>query len=159
MCACVASFQCRAWSLHPLVKQQRFSGARQSNESHAWCLLLQNHAMSHVQLLRAILHALADPRTFSQGIFMQWDESQGSQKADAPSQQAMRKAFDVVFVDSSGCCNLAAHVSESALQQASTLLLLRECVLAKLMCLLLPLFMRGSGCCKLTTPGSKSVLR
>ena len=75
--------------------------------------------MSHVQLLRAIFHALADPRTFSQGIFMQWGNAQGSQKATTPSQQAMRKAFEVVFVDSSGWCNLAAHVSKSALKQVS----------------------------------------
>lgn len=73
--------------------------------------------MSHVQLLRAIFLALADPRAFSQGIFMQWGDAQGSQKAMAPSQQAMRKAFEVVFVDSSGWCNLAAHVSKSALKQ------------------------------------------
>ncbi|DBB01879.1 TPA: hypothetical protein ACH3X1_000480 [Trebouxia sp. C0004] len=76
-----------------------------------------NHAMSHVQLLRTILHGLADPRTFSQGLFMQWGESQGSRAATAPSQQAMRKAFEVVFVDGSGWCNLAAHVSRSALKQ------------------------------------------
>ncbi|KAL3158789.1 hypothetical protein ABBQ32_011516 [Trebouxia sp. C0010 RCD-2024] len=76
-----------------------------------------NHAMSHVQLLRAIFHALADPKTLSQGIFMQWDNPQSSQKAIAPSQQAMRKAFEVVFVDSSGWCNLAAYVSKSALKQ------------------------------------------
>ena len=82
-------------------------------------MLVQNHAMSHVQLMRAILTALADPRTFSQGLFMLWDESQGSQKATAPSQQAMRRAFEVVFVDSSGWCNLAAHASKSALKQAS----------------------------------------
>ena len=75
--------------------------------------------MSRVQLLRAIFHALADPRTFSQGIFMQWSELQGNQKATAPSQQAMQKAFEVVFVDSSGWCNLAAHVSKSALKQVS----------------------------------------
>ena len=75
--------------------------------------------MSHVQLLRAIFHALADQRTFSQGIFMQWGDAQGSQKATAPSQQAMRKAFEVVLVDSSGWCNLAAHVSQSALKQVS----------------------------------------
>ena len=73
--------------------------------------------MSHVQLLRAILHGLADPRSFSQGLFMQWGESQGSRAGTAPSQQAMRKAFEVVFVDGSGWCNLAAHVSKSALQQ------------------------------------------
>ncbi len=82
-----------------------------------YIVLLQNHAMSHVQLLRAILHGLADPRTFSQGLFMQWGESQGSRAATAPSQQAMRKAFEVVFVDGSGWCNLAAHVSKSALRQ------------------------------------------
>lgn len=77
--------------------------------------------MSHVQLLRAIFHALADPGTFSQGIFMQWgDAGQGSPKQPAaPSQQAMRKAFDVVFVDSSGWCNLAARVTKSALKQVS----------------------------------------
>ena len=76
--------------------------------------------MSHVQLLRAIFQVLADPGTFSQGIFMQWgDAGQGSPKAAAPSQQAMRKAFDVVFVDSSGWCNLAAHVTKSALKQVS----------------------------------------
>ena len=50
---------------------------------------------------------------------MQWGNEQGSQKATAPSQQAMRKAFEVVFVDSSGWCNLAAHVSKSALKQVS----------------------------------------
>lgn len=82
-----------------------------------------NPAMSHTQLLRTILHALADPRTFPQGIFMQWEEGQtpgqasGGQSTVAPSQQAMRKAFDVVFVDNSGWCNLAAHVCKSALQQ------------------------------------------
>lgn len=92
-----------------------------ASQHHQTCgLLLQNHAMSHVQLLRAIFHALADPGTFSQGIFMQWgDAGQGSLKAAAPSQQAMRKAFDVVFVDSSGWCNLAAHVTKSALKQVS----------------------------------------
>ena len=79
--------------------------------------MLQNHAMSHVQLLRAIMHALADPRTFSQGLFMQWGEPQSTRAATAPSQQSMRKAFEVVFVDSSGWCNLAAHVSKSALKQ------------------------------------------
>lgn len=78
---------------------------------------LQNHAMSHVQLLRAILHGLADPRSFSHGLFMQWGQSQGSRAGTAPSQQAMRKAFEVVFVDGSGWCNLAAHVSKSALKQ------------------------------------------
>ena len=78
---------------------------------------LQNHAMSHVQLLRAILHGLADPRSFSQGLFMQWGESQGSRAGTAPSQQAMRKSFEVVFVDGSGWCNLAARVSKSALKQ------------------------------------------
>lgn len=78
--------------------------------------------MSHVQLLRAIFHALADPKTLSQGIFMQWDNPQSSQKAIAPSQQAMRKAFEVVFVDSSGWCNLAAYVSKSALKQVSSCL-------------------------------------
>ena len=82
-----------------------------------YIVLLQNHAMSHVQLLRAILHGLADPRSFSQGLFMQWGESQGSRAGTAPSQQAMRKAFEVVFVDGSGWCNLAAHVSKSALKQ------------------------------------------
>lgn len=75
--------------------------------------------MSHVQLVRAILHGLADPRSFSQGLFMQWGDSQGSRSATAPSQQTMRKAFEVVFVDSSGWCNLAAHMSKSALKQVS----------------------------------------
>lgn len=54
---------------------------------------------------------------------MQWDQPQGSQKGAAPSQQAMRKAFEVVFVDSSGWCNLAAHVSKSALKQVGAPLL------------------------------------
>ena len=90
--------------------------------SHVACgsdftLLVQNHAMSHVQLVRAILHGLADPRSFSQGLFMQRGDPQGSPSATAPSQQAMREAFEVVFVDSSGWCNLAAHVSKSALRQ------------------------------------------
>ena len=81
-------------------------------------VLLQNHAMSHAQLLRAIFHALADPKTFTQGLFMQWEEGQGSKVATAPPQQAMRKAFEVAFVDSSGWCNMAAHMSKSSLKQA-----------------------------------------
>ncbi len=77
--------------------------------------------MSHVQLLRAILHGLADPRSFSQGLFMQWAEAPGPRAATAPSQESMRKAFEVVFVDRSGWCNLAAHVSKSALKQVRLL--------------------------------------
>lgn len=74
--------------------------------------------MSHVQLLRVMLHALADPRTFAKGLFMQWPEGQANAAfAQPPSQQAMLKAFEVVFVDSTGWCNLAAHVSKNALQQ------------------------------------------
>lgn len=79
---------------------------------------MQSHAMSHVQLLRAMLQALADPRTFAKGLFMQWPEGHTTGPfANPPTQQAMLKAFEVVFVDSSGWCNLAAHVSKSALQQ------------------------------------------
>ena len=76
--------------------------------------------MSHVQLLRASFQALADPRTFAKGLFMQWPEGQGAGAlASPPSQQAMQKAFEVVFVDSTGWCNLAAHISKSALQQVN----------------------------------------
>ena len=76
--------------------------------------------MSHVQLLRAIFQALADPRTFAKGLFMQWPEGQNAGAlASPPSQQAMQKAFEVVFVDSTGWCNLAAHTSKSALQQVN----------------------------------------
>lgn len=82
--------------------------------------MVQNHAMSHVQLLRAIFQALADPRTFAKGVCMQWPEGQtGEALAKPPSQQAMQKAFEVVFADSTGWCNLAAHVSKSALKQVT----------------------------------------
>lgn len=70
-----------------------------------------------MHLFRAVLVTLSRPRTFTPGLFMQ-RRVPASAGAVPPEAKAWRRAFEVVFVDSSGWLNLAAAVSRSALAQA-----------------------------------------
>ena len=85
---------------------------------------LQNEAMSHQQLLRSALAALANPATFSKGLFMTWrQQSEEDEGAGAPAprqppmQAAWRRHCPVVFVDATGWLNLAGSMSKAALAQ------------------------------------------
>ena len=85
---------------------------------------LQNEAMSHQQLLRSVLAALANPATFTRGLFMAWQQ-QSEEGAGAgtpaprqpPMQAAWRRHCPVVFVDATGWLNLAGSMSKAALAQ------------------------------------------
>lgn len=76
--------------------------------------------MPAMHLFRSVLVTLANPKTFSRGLLMQWRHPSGTPAGDAapPDSKAWRKAFEVAFVDSSGWLNLAASVSKAALAQA-----------------------------------------
>ena len=89
---------------------------------HLSCL--QNEAMSHQQLLRSVLAALANPATFTRGLFMAWQpRSEGAAGAGTPAprppptQAAWRRHCPVIFVDATGWLNLAGSMSKAALAQ------------------------------------------
>lgn len=95
-----------------------------STQSTCYLACLQNEAMSHQQLLRSVLAALANPATFSKGLFMAWQQlSEEAEGAGAPAarqppmQAAWRKHCPVVFVDATGWLNLAGSMSRAALAQ------------------------------------------
>lgn len=95
-----------------------------STQSICYLACLQNEAMSHQQLLRSVLAALANPATFSKGLFMAWqqqsEEAEGTGAPAArqpPMQAAWRKHCPVVFVDATGWLNLAGSMSRAALAQ------------------------------------------
>lgn len=75
--------------------------------------------MSVLQLMRAVLAALAKPATFAKGLVMsrQPDTGNATAKAQPFPAAAFRQLHNVVFVDPSGLVNLAAHVQPSALAQ------------------------------------------
>ena len=77
--------------------------------------------MSAMHLFRTVLVALANPKTFASGLFMQRTgqaaAAAAGSSASPPEAKAWRRAFPVVFVDASGWLNLAAHVSKAALAQ------------------------------------------
>ena len=80
---------------------------------------VQTAAMSVLQLVRAVLAALAKPSTFAKGLVMsrQPDSGSAAAKAQPPPAAAFRQHHSVVFTDPSGFINLAAHVQPSALAQ------------------------------------------
>ena len=69
--------------------------------------------MDGAQGLKAGLRALADRKTFANGIHMAISSSSMPQA----SKQLFQQHFKVVFVDGSGWMNLAAHVSQSQLAE------------------------------------------
>lgn len=71
--------------------------------------------MSTAQQFRAVLMVLADVASFRKGIFMQ--STVDGTTLQQPSKAIFEKHFDVVFVDSSGCLNLASRLSASALAE------------------------------------------
>jgi hypothetical protein len=79
---------------------------------------MQTPAMTTLQMVRAVLHALSQPRLFSRGVF---SEPRGPEEQSLlrqlPSAGAFRKHHECVFVDASGHLNLAAHLSSSAAAQ------------------------------------------
>lgn len=84
-------------------------------------IMLQVHAMKPLQIMRAVLNALRQPSLFSKGTAMQRrspTESAGS--ASPPSPAAFRRHHAAVFVDRSGHLNLAAHLSKTAIAEASS---------------------------------------
>ncbi len=76
----------------------------------------QSPAMTAPQLMRAVLAALAEPRTFEKGLFMARDKALAANLPPPPPASTFRQCFAVVFVDPSGWLNLAADVTRSALQ-------------------------------------------
>ena len=79
----------------------------------------QTAAMTPLQLMRAVIAALAKAATFAKGLVM---ARQQSLNADAgtilqPHAAAFRQHHSVVWVDPSGHLNLAAHVQPSTLAQ------------------------------------------
>lgn len=80
--------------------------------------LLQNPGMSAMNLVRTVLVALAEPKTFAAGLFMPRGAGAAGDSSP-PDAKAWRRHFEVVFVDASGWLNLAAHVSKAALVQVS----------------------------------------
>ena len=84
--------------------------------------------MSALQIMKAVLNSLVGDRTLlAGGLFMA--KQPGSSLPQPPPPANFRGQFDVVFVDSSGWLNLAAHVSRAALQQVCARL--RACWLVK----------------------------
>jgi len=76
--------------------------------------------MTAPQLMRAVLAALSVPRTFEKGLFMARGEAAAPPLGPPPPPAAaLRKAFDVTFVDASGYLNLMQDVSRSSLQHVS----------------------------------------
>ena len=71
--------------------------------------------MGSMQLLRAALVALANPKTFG-GSGLHMRRREGS--APPPERKSWRKRCAVVFIDGSGWLNLAAAVSRATLMQA-----------------------------------------
>ena len=93
-----------------------------SAQTNYYLSCLQNEAMSHQQLLRSVLAALANPATFSKGLFMAWQQqSEAGAGAAAPRQPPMQAAWrrhcPVVFVDATGWLNPAGSMSKAALAQ------------------------------------------
>lgn len=68
--------------------------------------------MTAMHLVRTVLVALANPKSFAGGLYMQRRGDGGGEA------KAWRRSFDVAFVDPSGWLNLAASLSKSALAQA-----------------------------------------
>ena len=83
------------------------------------CIGVQTPAMSVLQLVRAVLAALAKPATFAKGLVMSRQPGSGDAAArtQPPTAAAFRQHHSVVFSDPSGFINLAAHVLPSALAQ------------------------------------------
>lgn len=78
--------------------------------------------MKPLQVMRAVLNALQQPSLFSKGTAMQrrsLEASAGS--ASPPSPAAFRRHHVAVFMDPSGHLNLAAHLSKSAIAEASSM--------------------------------------
>lgn len=75
--------------------------------------------MTAPQLMRAVLAALAEPRTLDKGLFMARGEAAASDLPVPPPAAAFRKGFDVAFVDASGWLNLMGNVTRSSLQHVS----------------------------------------
>ena len=82
--------------------------------------LLQAAGRTAVHLFRSVLVALASPKTFAGGLYMERPQQQqpGSSSVAPPDGKAWRRHFDVTFVDASGWLNLAAPLSAAALAQA-----------------------------------------
>ncbi|PRW05744.1 nucleolar 6, partial [Chlorella sorokiniana] len=84
--------------------------------------------MPAMHMLRLVLMMLANPKTFSRGLFMlrrslgkaAGGAASGVGAALPPTPRTWRKSFEVVFVDSTGWLNLAASLSKAALAQART---------------------------------------
>ncbi len=82
--------------------------------------------MPAMHMLRLVLMMLANPKTFSRGLFMlrrslgkaAGGAASGVGAAPPPDSRTWRKSFEVVFVDSTGWLNLAASMSKAALVQA-----------------------------------------
>eukprot|EP00884_Botryococcus_braunii_P010162 jgi/Botrbrau1/19147/Bobra.0077s0059.1 len=84
-------------------------------------------AMTSLQAFRAVLQALALPKTFSRGLRMAAEGpaepgppagAATVPRADPPDMKQFRQAFPVVFLDPSGFLNLAARLSKGSLLQA-----------------------------------------
>ena len=77
--------------------------------------------MKPLQMMRAVLNALRQPSLFSKGTAMQRRSLEGAAaSAPPPSPAAFRRHHAAVFVDPSGYLNLAAHLSKSAIAEASS---------------------------------------
>lgn len=82
--------------------------------------------MPPMHMLRLVLMMLANRKTFAGGLFMlrrslgkaAGGSASGVGAAATPDARAWRKAFEVVFVDSTGWLNLAASLSKAAVKQA-----------------------------------------
>jgi hypothetical protein len=79
---------------------------------------VQVPAMTAVQAMRAVLHTLALPKTFSRALVMAASgPAEPTDGIKPPELKAFCTAFDVVFMEPSGWLNLAARVSLGALAQ------------------------------------------
>ena len=86
------------------------------------CSLAQMAAMSPLQLMRAVIAALASPATFAKGLVMarRQPDAAAAQLPPLSSASAFRQHHPVVFVDPSGHVNLAVNVQRSGLAQVHT---------------------------------------
>lgn len=77
---------------------------------------LQTPAMSAIQIFRAVLKAIAEPKTFKNGVFMGRQDPAGA--TTPPAAGIFRQHFKCQLVDPSGWSNAMAHLSPAVLKQA-----------------------------------------